>query len=112
MPEIYRVLGQVAPAGNIGTESNLCVVPAQGNFIISTITVCNRGTTSATFRIAVVPDGVASSAVHYIYYDASIGPKVTVAVTIGITMDAADVVRVASSTADLSFTAFGTEVTP
>lgn len=112
MAEIFRVLGQAAPAAGSTAETNLLTVPANNAYIVSTLTVCNRGANPATFRVAVAPDGVVTAAQHYVYYDATIGPNVTVAVTIGMTLDAGDVVRVSASTADLSFSAFGTEVTP
>lgn len=110
MADNIRVLGQVAPAA--GAETTLATVPALNAFIVSTLTVCNRGAVAATFRVAVVEDGAVTANKNWIYFDAAIGAKVTVAITIGMTVNAADVIRVQASTADLSFTAFGTEVTP
>lgn len=112
MAELFRVLGQAAPAAGITAETNLLTVPATHSYIVSTVTICNRGANPSKFRIAVAPDGVVTANQHYVYFDATIGPNVTVAVTIGMTLDAGDVVRVTSDTADLSFSAFGTEVTP
>lgn len=112
MAEIFRVLGQAAPAAGSTAETNLATVPANNAYIVSTLTVCNRGADPATFRVAVVPDAAVTGPQHYVYYDATIGPNVTVAVTIGMTLDAGDVVRVSASTANLSFSLFGTEVSP
>lgn len=110
MAEAYKVLGQSAPVA--ATVTTLCTVPASNNFIVSTLTVCNRGAAAGTFRVAVSPAGAALANQHYVYYDAAMGGNVTVAITIGITMAATDVLRVYASTADFTFIAFGTEVSP
>lgn len=109
MPETLRVLGQSAPAGL--TDTTAYTVAAATRAVISTLTVCNRGTATATFRIAVRPAGAALTSQHYIYYDAPLGANSTFAATVGITLAPTDVVTVRSSTSDLSFSLFGTEIT-
>jgi hypothetical protein len=104
----YKILGQSAPAAT--TETALYTVPASTEAIISTITVCNRAATAATYRIYIAANGAATSNAQYIAYDATISANQTVALTLGITLDAADVIRVYGSTANLSFNAFGTEI--
>lgn len=109
MPTNYKVLGQSAPSAN--TDTTLYTVPASTQTVISTVNVCNRGSAVATFRIAVRPGGAALANQHYQAYDISIDPNSTVPWTIGITLAATDVVTVRASTTDLSFTAFGGEIT-
>jgi hypothetical protein len=46
----------------------------------------------------------------YIVYDATINANSTVAYTLGITIDASDLITVYASTATMSFTAFGSEI--
>jgi glucose-6-phosphate dehydrogenase assembly protein OpcA len=104
----YKVLGQSAPAAT--TETALYTVPASTETVVSSITVCNRGSASATFRVYVAVNGAAAANNQYLVYDASISAKETVALTLGVTIDATDVLRVYASTADLSFNAFGSEI--
>jgi hypothetical protein len=72
--------------------------------------VANRAGTDATYRIAVRPNGATLANQHYVAYDVTVGGADSTNLTIGITMDAADVLTVYASTANLSFTAFGTEL--
>lgn len=104
----YKVLAQSAPSAT--TNTDVYTVGAGKQTTISTITVCNRGTTAATYRIAVRPDAATLANQHYVAYDATVGPKDTVTWTIGITADASDVVTVYASSADLSFNIFGVEI--
>jgi len=104
----YKVLGQSAPSAT--TNTDVYTVGSGKQATVSTITVCNRGTSSATYRIAVRPDGATIANQHYIAYDAPIGPNDSVTWTIGMTVDAADVVTVYASTANLSFNIFGAEI--
>lgn len=109
MPTTYKVLGQSAPSAT--TDTTLYTCPSSTQTVVSTISVCNRGTTSATFRIAVRPNGASISNEHYVAYDVSIDANATIPWTIGLTIDAADVLTVRSSTANLTFIAFGSEIT-
>lgn len=104
----YKILGQSAPAAT--TETALYTVPASTESIISSIVVCNRGATAATYRIYVAANGTAAANNQYLVYDAPLLAKETVALTLGITLDASDVLRVYASTADCSFNVFGSEI--
>lgn len=108
MATTYKVLGQSAPAAT--TETALYTVPAATETIVSTLTVCNRGTTSGTFRVSASIDGAATANSQYIVYDLQLEPNGILALTLGITLDATDVLRVYASTADFSFNAFGSEL--
>ena len=104
----YKVLGQVAPAAT--TETDLYTVPASTETIVSSLVVANRGATSATYRISVSVNGAATATKDYLVYDATIGANSVIALTLGITMDSTDKIRVYGSTADLSVNAFGSEI--
>lgn len=108
MATTYKVLGQVAPSAT--TDTTLYTVPGSTSAVVSTITVANRDTGNATFRIAIRTGGAAISNEDYIAYDATIGGNATTAFTLGITLAATDVVTVRASTANLSFGAFGSEL--
>jgi hypothetical protein len=47
---------------------------------------------------------------HYIAYDSSVPANDTINLTIGITIDAEDVVTVYASSASVSFNLFGSEI--
>ena len=104
----YKVLAQSAPSAT--TNTDVYTVGASKQTTISTITVCNRSATSATYRIAVRPNGDTLANEHYIAYDAAVPANDTIALTIGVTCDAADVVTVYASTANLSVNIFGAEI--
>lgn len=108
MATTYKVLGQSAPAAT--TATTLYTVPSSTQTIVSTLTICNRGASSATYRVAVRPNGDSLANQHYLAYDTTIEPNNTIALTLGMTLDAADIITIYSSNTDLSFTAFGSEI--
>lgn len=108
MAATYKVLGQVNPSATTATTAY--TVPSATQTVISTITVCNLGPASASYRIAVRPDGESLANKHYVVYDASLSPQGTDTLTLGITLDATDVVTVYTSTATMSFNLFGSEI--
>jgi len=108
MPTVYKVLGQSNPAAT--TATTLYTVPASTEAIVSTIVIANLTASAATFRIAIRPNGAALANSQYIAYDITVGASDSTALTLGVTLDAADVVTVYASTANLTFTAFGSEI--
>jgi hypothetical protein len=108
MPTTYKVLGQLAPSAT--TATTLDTVPSATQAVVSTISVCNRAATAATYRIAIRPGGATLANEHYIAYDAPIAANDSTFITVGITLGAADVITVYASTANLSFNAFGSEI--
>ena len=107
MATTYKVLGQSNPAAS--TATTLYTVPAASSAVISTISVCNLSGAPATYRIAVRPAGASLANQHYVVYDTSLAPQNTQTFTMGITLAATDVVTVYASTANMSFSAFGSE---
>jgi len=108
MAETLKVLGQSAPAAT--TNTNIYTVPASKAAVISTLVVCNRGTSAGTFRIAVRPGGAAIANQHYLFYDTALAASSCIAVTIGMTLATTDIVTVYASSANFSFSLFGSEV--
>jgi hypothetical protein len=104
----YKVLGQINPTAN--TISTLYQVPAYVNTVISTITVCNQGSTATSFTIAIRPANATLTTKHYLNYNTSLQPYDTVPITIGITLATTDVIDVSSTSSNVSFTAFGSEI--
>lgn len=108
MPTSYKVLGQVEPSAT--TATTLYTVPSATDTVVSTITVCNKAASAGTFRVAVRPAGETLADKHYIVYDASCASYDTITLTLGLTLDATDVLTVYASSADFSFNAFGSEI--
>lgn len=109
MPTTYKVLGQSAPSAT--TATTLYTVPALTSAVISTIVVANRASTAATYRIAIRPAGATLANQHYIAYDVTVGGGDSTTLTLGITLAETDVITVYASTANTSFSAFGSEIT-
>jgi len=105
----YKILGQDAPIAT--TEVDLYTVPAATQTVASSVTITNRGSTVATFRVAVVQGGGVTGPRHYLYYELPLAGYDTFIATIGVTMDTNDVVRAYASSADLTFQLFGSEIT-
>jgi len=78
---------------------------------VSSIAVCERGGSAATFRLAVRPDGATLANQHYLVYDAALDANDTIILTIGVTLDASDVLEGYASSGDLTFHAYGSEIT-
>ncbi len=108
MATVYKVLGQSAPSGTANTD--IYTVPSATEAVISTITVANRAASAASYRLAVRPNGTALANQHYIAYDVTVNANDTTVMTVGLTMDAADVLTAYASTANLSFSVFGSEI--
>ena len=108
MAMVYKILGQKSPAAT--TDFNLYTVSGSKQAIINCITVANRNSDSATYRISVRPDGATLTTDHYIAYDVQIGANSSTALNLGITLDTNDVITVQSSTALVTFNAYGVEI--
>jgi len=108
MATTYKVLGQSNPSAT--TATTLYTVPASTQAVISTIVIANLTASAATFRISVRPAGAAQTNAMYIAYDITVGASDSTALTLGVTMNTTDVLTVYGSTANLAFTAFGSEI--
>lgn len=102
----YKVLAQSAPSATTATT----LYTAAAATVVSTIVVANRAASPATYRIAVRPAGASLANEHYIAYDVTVGASDSTTLTLGITLAATDVITVYASTANLSFNAFGSEI--
>lgn len=108
MANAYKVLGQNdLPAT---TMTDVYTVPASTETVISSIIIANRTASAETFRIAIRPNGAALSDEQYIAYDVPIAANDSTTLTLGITLDAADVLSVYASAVDLSVNVFGAEI--
>lgn len=108
MASVYKVLGQIKPA--VTTNTTLYTVPAATSAVCSTLSICNIGTVSTTYRIAVRPAGATLADIHYIVYDTAINAYDTVFLTLGITLAATDVITVYTGIATVVFNLYGSEI--
>jgi len=110
MATAYKILGQVATAAT--TETTLFTSTSVES-IVSSLVICNQAGTSATYRVAVQPaadTGSGATDKHYIVYGATVPASDSVFLTVGLTLAAGDRIRVYASTATLSFSAYGSQI--
>ena len=88
------------------TNTTLYTVPAS-TFSVVTVSVCNRGASAATIRIAVATSATPADS-EYIEYDVSLSAKGVVERT-GIVMDAGKLLVVRSNSTSVSAVAYGIE---
>jgi hypothetical protein len=109
MPTVYKVLGQSAPSAT--TDTTLYAVPAATQAVISTIIVANRDSSiTSAYRIAIRPAAATLANEHYLAYDVLVSPNDSTTLTLGLTLSATDVITIYASSANLSFSAFGSEI--
>jgi len=109
MPTTYKVLGQTNPSAT--TEATLYTVPSLTQSVVSSIAICNQSATSATFRIAVRPAADSTTAAkHYLVYGTTVDANDTIILTMGVTLAASDKILVYPSTGNISFAAYGSEL--
>ena len=108
MARDYKVLGQSAPSAT--TNTDVYTVPSATKAVISTIVIANHSASGGTFRLAVRPDGATIEQKHYLAYDIPVAANDSTTLTLGITMDAADVLTAYCSSADMSINVFGSEI--
>ena len=92
MASTYKVLAQSAPSAT--TNTDVYTVGSGKSAVVSTITVCNRAASSATYRIAIRVAGATIANEDYIAYDSTVPANDTINLTIGVTLAATDVVTV------------------
>lgn len=109
MSETRKILGQSSPLSGILTDVYTVGVVSQA--VVSTITICNRGSSLSSFRVSVSQGGAADNTAQYLYYDVPINGNDTFAATLGITLNSTDVVRFQSGNNNLTFNIFGVEIT-
>ena len=109
MPDVIKVLGQLDPSAT--TVTTLYTVPDLTQTTVSSLVICNRGGSGASFRISVHVGGAGAADKQYIFYDEAIAATTTRTVVIGMCLNQTDVVKVYASATNVSFNLFGVETT-
>lgn len=102
----FGALGQSAPAATTLTDAY--TVPA-GKRATLAVFACNRST-ATTFRISVAPNGATDAVGQYLVFDAALDANETLG-TMQFTATAGDVVRVYSTSGNVTFNVNGIEET-
>lgn len=109
MADVIKVLGQLDAAAT--TTETLYTAPNLAQVTSSTLVICNRTGAEITFRVSVDVGAGGADDMQFLFYDAPLAANSTLTVTIGITLNQADLVQTYASATGLSFNLFGVETT-
>ena len=109
MADAINVLGQLDVSAT--TITTLYTVPDLTQTTVSSLVICNRSSSGITFRVSVHVAGAGADDKQFIFYNEALAATTTRTVVIGMCLNQADVVKVYSSAADVSFNMFGVETT-
>jgi len=101
MATAYVVLGQSTPAA---TTLTTLVTGSTNGSIVSSFTVCNKGSSSDTIRVSITKSG---GSAYYQYYGFTVPGNSTIHENPGWTLASGDTLSVYSTTANTDFTATG-----
>lgn len=105
----YKILGQQHPAAATSTIIYTC--PTSTQTVVSTLSIANVTATAGKARVWVAKAGAANAHVYALMYDTAIAANSIATFTLGITLEATDVVRVYSTNGnDLTFHLYGSEI--
>jgi hypothetical protein len=107
--DVLSNLGQAFPSPATLTLLFMCNAPFLGA-TVSSVTVCNQGSTPAKVRLSLQVSGAGDSPQQYLFYDVVLQPNETRAPVIGITMGQNDALMCQSDTGNVSFNASGVQV--
>lgn len=108
MAEAPKSLGQSLPAAY--TLTDLFAVPAAKSTVVASILVCNQSTGPIRFRIAHAVGAAVDARAQYLFFDEVVQANKTYTAVLGISGVAGDVIRVYSSSPEVSFNAYGVEI--
>lgn len=101
---------QVQGTSSTGTYSTLYTTPAATEAVISSLVICNQASSDVTVRIGLdATEGTPGNS-EWLVYDAVIAGNDTVALTLGVTMEAQKYLRISSSANTCNFSAFLSEI--
>lgn len=116
MAYTYKILGQIFPTAN--TLTNVYVTPASTSAIVTSVYLTNGSQSNANVSLVVVPVDETLDTQHYIFKDMNLQQADTLVVNLNLTLEenvilAANNAQRAgtSSTANVSISAFGVEIT-
>ena len=111
MAQSFKRLGAINPTAN--TQTNVYVVPAATEAVLSTITVCNQSATNASFSLIEMLDSEYSDPAPdatFIIRGAVVPAADTLVLTMGLTANAGSIIAANTNSPNISFAVFGSEV--
>lgn len=102
---------QIQGTAALGTYATLYTTAGATQAVISTIVICNQASVSATYRIGLDTTAGTPGASEWLVYDGVVAGNDSICLTLGVCLDASKFIRVSSSTATVSFSAFVSEIT-
>ena len=109
MATSYKTLAQAHLTTT--SDTDILTVAANKEVIISTMVIANITSTATTFSVAFRQDGDTLADKHYLAKDVAIAGSDSTTLTLGMALEATDVVTVAAGTGNaLSFNLFGAEI--
>lgn len=111
MAQSFKRLGSINPSAN--TQTNVYVVPAATESVISTITVCNQSAVNASFSLMVMDASEFSSPAptsSFVIRGAVVPAADTLVLTMGLTSNTGSIIAANTNSGSISFNAFGSEI--
>ena len=112
MPTVYKN-AQIQGTAGVTTYANLYNTTGSTTAVLSTIAVTNTASTSATYRVSIVPASASAanpSASNWLVFDSAVAGNDTILLTIGATLGNSQFIRVSSSANTVTFTGFVSEI--
>jgi hypothetical protein len=101
---------QVQGTASTGTYATLYNTPSATEAVISSLVICNQASSDVTVRVGLDTAAGTPGASEFLVYDAVVAGNDTIALTLGITLDASKYVRISSSANTCNFSAFLSEI--
>jgi hypothetical protein len=111
MPQNFKRLGAINPSGN--TQTNVYVVPASTEAVISTIAICNQSIVNVSYSLIVMPPGSFNATANsrdFVVRGAVVPAADSIILTIGLTANAGTVFAANTNNPNVSFSIFGSEI--
>ena len=112
MPQTFKRLGAINPSAN--TQTNVYIVPAATEAVISTVTICNQAQTNASYSLIVMNASEFTSPAPvrtFVVRGASVPAADSIILTLGMTANAGSIIAANTNSPNISFIAFGSEIT-
>jgi hypothetical protein len=109
MATTYKRAG-VQGTNSVSTYATLYEVPADTNSVLSTIAICNTSASAAVYRIGFDDTAGTPGASEWLVYGSSVSPNDTVFLSLGVSLQSGQFIRVSSSADTVTFQAFVSEI--
>lgn len=111
MAQSFKRLGAINPTAN--TQTNVYVVPAATEAVVSTVTICNQSASNASFSLIMMTASefnATAPASSFLIRGAVVPAADTLVLTMGLTANAGSVIAANTNIGNISFGIFGSEI--